>query len=76
MKAVYQIEGRPMAIVTFVNGVDVEALAPTVVPDKVKYWLVEDSVIEDLYASQGDLRDAWVIKTDEKHSGVGRFKDV
>lgn len=71
MIVIYQVQDMPMAEVAFADGYDPAALAPTVVPYGLPYWLVERSYLEEMYAQHGDVRDAWRV-TEES---IGRPPD-
>lgn len=69
--AVFQQEGRPLSEVSFAPGVDELLEAARVIPSGVPFWLVPQSEMVELYAQQGDWRDAWALSQD----AIGREPD-
>lgn len=67
--AIYQLEGQPMAIVSFAQGVDALQAAKQAVPVGVPFWMVDASIIP----ADRTFRDAWELDTAAvgEPSGIG-----
>lgn len=68
---IFQPAGRPMAIMCAAPEIDLSEEAERVVPSGVPFWIVPKADIDELYAEQGHVRDAWELSEE----AIGRKPD-
>ena len=74
---IFQPADGPMAVLCAAQGFDLVAEAQRVVPAGIQFWVVPKTDIDELYAEQGHVRDAWELSEEaigRKPDGLGGAK--